>query len=504
MRHERIVVVEDEAIVALDLKGKLEGFGYEVCRVVDTGEDAMRAAEELRPDLVLMDIRLAGPVDGVEAAAWIGEQLRIPVIFLTAHSDDTTLLRAKAAEPADYMLKPVGEQELHVKLDMALYKHEMDKVLREGEARYAAVIQQCGEGIFLVDVDGGRVLEANPALQRMLGYGPGEIEEMTLYEIFTRPREAIDQEFDSLRERRTAVYEEEQFRRSDGSVVEVEANACLISYGESEALCLVVRDVTARKRAEVALQAAEEELQRQRAVSVRMDRLRALGEIAVGIAHEFSQPLVGVRGLAEYLLLSLDKRWELREEELRERLALILKQADRMVVVLEHVHAFYHDTERTDLLPVQLNDVVGAALDLLREQFQAHGVDLGAALADDLPPVLANPFSLEEVVLHLLANGRDAVEDKGELAGARVEVRTGRNTDGTEVWVAVEDNGVGIPEGLQSDVFTPFYTTKRPERGTGLGMVLSRSIVEQLGGRIELRSELGQGTTVTFRLPAAK
>jgi signal transduction histidine kinase len=152
---------------------------------------------------------------------------------------------------------------------------------------------------------------------------------------------------------------------------------------------------------------------------------------------------------------------------------------------------------------VQLNEVVRGALDVLREQFQAHGVDLGAVLADDLPPVLANPFSLEEVVLHLLANGRDAVTDKGDPTGARVEVRTGRSADGTQVWLAVQDNGVGIPEGLQDQVFTPFYTTKHPERGTGLGMALSRSIVEQLGGHIELRSALDQGTTVTVFLPAA-
>jgi signal transduction histidine kinase len=124
---KRIMVVEDEGIVALDIQSKLEAKGYEVSAVVATGEDAVDSAGELLPDLVLMDIQLAGEMDGTQAAEQIHELYDIPVVYLTAFSDDRTLNRAKNAEPFGYILKPFEEKKLHATIEVALYKHQIDK-----------------------------------------------------------------------------------------------------------------------------------------------------------------------------------------------------------------------------------------------------------------------------------------------------------------------------------------------------------------------------------------
>ena len=127
MHATRILVVEDERIVARSLRRQLTTLGYEVVGRVSSGEEAIQQAEELRPDLVLMDISLDGPMDGVEAAAIIRKQFRLPVVYLTGFSSKEILERAKITEPFGYIFKPYEEQELHVVIETALYEHRMER-----------------------------------------------------------------------------------------------------------------------------------------------------------------------------------------------------------------------------------------------------------------------------------------------------------------------------------------------------------------------------------------
>ena len=126
MANARIMIVEDEAIVALDLQHKLKTLGYAVSGVASSGEEAVRKVPQTRPDLVLMDIKLKGDMDGIEAAQRIRDEFNIPVVYLTAYSDENTLQRAKVTEPAGYLLKPFKDREVYATIEMALYKHKME------------------------------------------------------------------------------------------------------------------------------------------------------------------------------------------------------------------------------------------------------------------------------------------------------------------------------------------------------------------------------------------
>jgi two-component system, sensor histidine kinase PdtaS len=130
MRNEIVLVVEDESILAMELQTKLENWGYNVPAIVSSGEEVIKNAERINPDLVLMDIVLKGKVDGIDAAQQIIEKFDIPIIYLTAYGDDLTLQRAKMTEPYGYMLKPFDENELKFAVEMTLYRHEMDKKLK--------------------------------------------------------------------------------------------------------------------------------------------------------------------------------------------------------------------------------------------------------------------------------------------------------------------------------------------------------------------------------------
>ena len=127
MTESRILVVEDEAIVAMGIKQKLEDLGHRVVDIVFTGEDAVQAALEKEPDLILMDIVLKGSMDGIEAAAKIRNQMDVPVIYLTAYSDEEVLERARMTEPYGYIIKPFKKSELNANIEMALYKHGEDQ-----------------------------------------------------------------------------------------------------------------------------------------------------------------------------------------------------------------------------------------------------------------------------------------------------------------------------------------------------------------------------------------
>lgn len=136
MSRAKILVVEDERITAKNIQNRLKKLGYDVPAVAYSGEEAIKETAETHPDLVLMDIKLKGDMDGVAAAEQIRTRFNIPVIYLTAYADEDTLQRAKVTEPYSYILKPLQERELQTNIEIALYKHGMDKKVRESEERY--------------------------------------------------------------------------------------------------------------------------------------------------------------------------------------------------------------------------------------------------------------------------------------------------------------------------------------------------------------------------------
>ena len=252
---------------------------------------------------------------------------------------------------------------------------------------------------------------------------------------------------------------------------------------------------------------AEKQLEEQRLLSIRTDRLRSLGEMSAGVAHELNQPLSGVRGIAELLLISLDKGWDVSAEKLNENLALIIQQADRMSHIIEHVRLFAREAGKPEVSPVNINNVVTSAQHMLGEQFRAHGLKLTTDLADSIPMVQVNPFSLEEVLLNLLINARDAVEERTKgcpKPPPEIIIRTYVHQAGTgpSVCIQVRDNGIGMEQETLQKAFNPFFTTKGPDKGTGLGLSICKSIIESFEGSIRIDSDQLQGTTATVLLPS--
>jgi signal transduction histidine kinase len=265
---------------------------------------------------------------------------------------------------------------------------------------------------------------------------------------------------------------------------------------------------TSQIRATQIAERMTKELEQQRAVAMRSDRLRSLGEMAAGIAHELNQPLVGVRGLAEHILIAQDRGWNMDARAIREKVATIVEQADRMSHIIEHVRIFAREAGKPELRPVNVNDVVESSTNLLGAQFASHGLTLEKSLAMDLPPVLANPFTLEEVVLNLLLNARDAVEERlqsepdMQTPGVFLRTQAFMENGHSMVRIEIRDNGIGIPQEIQGKIFDPFFTTKAPDKGTGLGLSISKTILEEFRGTLIMTCMPEKGTTAVITLPA--
>ncbi len=392
-------------------------------------------------------------------------------------------------------------------------RKQAEEMLRDAEQRFRSVVQTASDAIIVSD-SRGEIVFWNRGAETIFGYSVDEAIRKNITIIMPeRYREDHGEQMSHVIS--TGEVEiigrtvEMSGLRKDGSEFPLELSLATWSSKGEVFFAAIIRDITERKEEE-ARKAAEQERERQRVLSMRSDRLRSLGEMAAGIAHELNQPLQGVRGMAERLLISIDRGWELTEEKIRDRADTIIEQADRMVHIIEHIRVFARESGKPELRPVKVNDVVKACMDLLGTQFRSRGIQLERELMESLPVISANPFSLEEVVINLLINARDAVEEQMNagpvLTPPRVLLRTLLDETGESKYVKIEvtDSGVGIPEAMLEKVFDPFFTTKGPDRGTGLGLSISKSIVEGFGGAIYVNSMPGSGTTVTISLPVEK
>ncbi|MDP3623471.1 MAG: response regulator, partial [Methanobacteriaceae archaeon] len=168
MPDTKLLVVEDESIVAMDIKHRAEGLGYTVMSIASSGEEAIEKTKKYKPDLVLMDIVLKGKMDGVEAAQVIQEEFDIPIVYLTAYSDEKTLGRAKLTGPFGYIIKPFEDRELHSAVEVALYKHQMDSKLKESEEKYRNLFESFPDPILLLDSQ-GNITFMNQTVEQIIG-----------------------------------------------------------------------------------------------------------------------------------------------------------------------------------------------------------------------------------------------------------------------------------------------------------------------------------------------
>jgi len=311
MKKTQVLIVEDESIVATDLQNSLQNMGYDVVDVIDSGEQALKVLENHHLDLVIMDIGLKGSIDGTKAAGIIRDRFSIPVIYLTAYSDDNTLEKAKKTEPYGYILKPFEEKELHSIIEMALYKFKMEQYLRESELKYRKLFEESRDAIFIAGTD-GEIVDLNTSALQLFGYSREELlKGFNVSDVFVNPRSVI--RLQKKMEKHGFIRDYEvKLKKKDGSIID-----CIITSslrddekGDVSGYQGHIRDITNTKRAERELKNSFERLKKAMSGTIQAMALtvetrdpytaghqRRVANLAVAIAREMGFPQDTIDGI---------------------------------------------------------------------------------------------------------------------------------------------------------------------------------------------------------------
>jgi two-component system cell cycle sensor histidine kinase/response regulator CckA len=608
MEKKRIFIVEDENIVSLDMKKRLEKLGYEVPGIASSGEEAVHLVLEMRPDLVLMDIKLAGKMDGVEAAKEILKSLSVPIVYITAYAENTTLKRAKITEPFGYILKPFEERELHINIEIALYRHMLQNIVKEREQLLYTTLQSIDDAVVVTDIEdniqffnpkavlftgvtkenamgrklaevvtivdtaadrtlkhksqeihqllsvngerrfvkssvapiigsrennigrvyvyhdvtahelskqalrrseeryrqffeddltgdfiataAGIIIVCNQAFASMLGYDSVKEVEKKNLELYYPPLAEKNGLLDRLKKERRLKQFNTKFLNKDRQPLYITANIVgeFSAQGELRRFKGYIIDNTEQKKIEAQL--------------IQANKMEGIGRLAGGIAHDFNNLLGAIIGYGDLILEGIAD-----EDPMRSDINSILKAGKKAAALTKQLLAF---SRRQVLQPkiVNLNTLI---LDLERmlKRLLPENIRLFTILDEKLWQVKIDPVQIEQVLINLALNARDAMREGGKLSIESTNITVTEVTkdrflglkSGQYVMLRVTDTGHGMDMELKEKIFEPFFTTKAPGKGTGLGLSTAYGIIKQSNGFIFVESEPGTGTTFTVYLP---
>ncbi len=482
----KIVIVEDESIVAKDIKKRLQNLGYTVSAVVSSGEEALEVAEG-NPDLYLMDIVLRGGIDGITAAERLRTQFGIPVIYVTAYADEKTLGRAKMTEPYGYILKPFEDRELHTAIEMALYKHEMEKKLRESQQWLSTTLKSIGDAVIATDTE-GFITFMNPVAEALTGWNQKEAVGTFLSEVFhvinEETRKRCENPFEKIMKtgKATDLANNTILVAKDGTELFIaDSGAPIRDENHILGTVLIFRDTTEKRR-------IEQEM-------LKTQKLESLSILAGGIAHDFNNILTAILSNANLA------RMYAEDERVTEKLTKIEKASLQAKDLMQQLFTFSKGGAPVKK-PVSLKELIkdSASFALRGSNVRCH-----LYLPDDMWSVDVDAGQISQVMNNIIMNADQAMPEGGIIQvraeNVVIEEDAPPLKKGFYVKVTVTDQGIGILDTHLQRIFDPYFTTK--QKGSGLGLSTAYAIINNHDGYITVESELGMGSTFCIYLPAS-
>ncbi|MEH2435696.1 MAG: ATP-binding protein [Nostoc sp.] len=501
MTKAKILVVEDEAIVAKDLQLRLIKFGYTVPAIASSGEEAINKAVETSPDLVLMDIKLKGSMDGIEAAEEIYKRLDIPVIYLTAYADDNTLRRAKITEPFAYLIKPFKERELQINIEITLNKHGLERQLKVNKKWLDALLKSISDGVIASDMQ-ELVTFMNPVAENLTGWKQEEAYGRNSSEIFNI---ANAETHDSIESPIVKVLQ-------NGIIISIPAETILITKDGGEipihdsvapikddqdnitGAVLVFRDITERKRA---IEARKKQIEQEQLL-VQWEEINQLkNEFLNLVSHELRSPLSNIKLMIQMIQLSplteeAERYLELMESECDRELGLINDLLD-----LQSLESSSYPVITPDSLLLQ--QLLPWVIEPFQIRVQEHQQTLQINIPSNLPALFSDGISLQRILVELVNNACKYTPAGGEIV---LSVRHNSLEVPAKTIITIS-NSAEISVTELPRIFEKFYRIPNADiwnqGGSGLGLAIVQKLAEQLQGNIQLESSNGWTTfTVTL------
>ena len=514
MAKAKIMIVEDEDIVGKELRASLEDLGYGVTSVVKTGEQAFEKAVQDRPNLILMDIQLKGQMDGIKTAELIRSSVDIPAIFLMEYADKEKLERAKLTIPFGYILKPFHDRDLKVTIDMGLYAVNINTKRKRAEAKLSkskemlqAVVDGISDPLMMLDQDISVKVLNKAALNY---YRASDFKKVIGKPCFeglqgkTNPCEGCEIP-SAIQSRQKKAFERKGFMEPE-KIEQVVIYPMHHKDHQEGGAIIRITDVTRARQIEREL--------------IQADKMISLGVLVSGMAHEINNPnnfimLNGhlLREAWESIVPVLKRYYDengdfsmggLPYSEMRDEIPQLFsgikEGSERIQRIVQDLKDFARQDGANMGQSVNINEAIKSSIRLIGNLIKKATNNFRIKYGRNLPLIRGNKQKLEQVMINLIQNACQALPDKEK--GIFVTSFLDKERGG--VVVEVQDEGEGIPEKMLPRIMDPFFTTKRSEGGTGLGLSVSSNIIKRHGGKIELESEWGKGTTFRFFIPTTR
>lgn len=482
MKNKKIVIVEDEAIVAQDLKKRLENMGFSVPVIASTFDEALDAVIRYKPDLIFLDIMLYGKKDGIEIAKVIKEKFDLSIIFLSAFSDKKTVDKAKVAEPAAYLLKPFKERELQITIELALYKYNMERKLKRQEQWSKTILQSIGDAVISTDKD-SLIRFINPVAEQLTGWKQEDVLTQPINRVLKffdeNMKNMFQFKFDTVKQRENEVIRSEKLILINKSGSKVPIQVSISPIRDSKyyltGIVIVFTDISFRKE---------------------IEKLRH--EYIATISHDLKTPLTSINGALFLLKGTYSNDFP---KDVRSLIDIAYRSGNNMLkLVKDIINVEQIESGELEFIFDKYELISGieqiiSESNMLEKQFNVSFIFLHQ---QEKLFVETDELRLKQVLTNLLSNAAKFSPDGGEIKISTIE-------KSNFIVISIHDDGGGIPDEYQDKVFNKFAQAenleKRQEGGSGLGLSICKSIMNNLHGKIYFSSSKLDGTTFFIEVP---
>ncbi len=376
---------------------------------------------------------------------------------------------------------------IEMSLDITERK-QLEKQLEVSEKKYQSIFNNIPNPVFVIDEETLQLIDCNQSVGSVYGFNKQSIIGESFLNFFA------DEEKHKIHKqiKTSSILNQIKQKNKDGKTLYVDIWISPSEYEDRKVLLVATSDITKRLQTEREL--------------IQAGKMATLGEMSTGIAHELNQPLSVIKTASDFILKKVKQKAKIEDSIHHKLLTKINNNVDRASKIIEHMRHFARKTD-IDFQDININSILKRAHDIFSQQLKVRGIEVVWNLTDDLPVITADPGRIEQVFINLLVNARDAIEEKSEQTGSKVEnekiiIKTFSKNE--HVVITVSDTGIGIGDDIREKIFEPFFTTKEVGKGTGIGLSISYGIIKECKGHIEVASDLKtSGTSFTIQFPFA-
>ncbi|MBF0452872.1 MAG: response regulator [Candidatus Magnetomorum sp.] len=513
----KILIIDDKKDNRISISEMLRAvFDDCVTLTAGSGPEGIEKAKMELPDTILLDLLMPG-MDGFDVCRQLKfhpTTCHIPVIFITGVKTDTeTRIKGLDIGADAFLYKPLDRAELAAQVKVMLRikeaedelrfqrdqlkknMHDTRKELLEAEKLYKTLFMSAADLMFLINLD-GEIIEVNSEACYIMGYSQKELISNTPISINPAFEKKLNAMMDIIRNKKSAFFDM-SFPTKTGQQVPLEISCQRIEYDGQHVILAIARDISERKQASLEKQKLESQLRQ-------AQKMEAIGTLAGGIAHDFNNILFPIFGYTQILMKKCPDR-----QEFQDYLQNILKAARRAKDLSQQILTFSRQSKH-EHKPVMLSPIVKECLKLLRASLPST-ISVKQDIDSDIGLVLADPTELHQIIMNLCTNAYHAMRDSGGILDVRlkrVKIEALEKSEHPELApgqylnLMVRDTGKGIDSEILSQIFEPYFTTKPQGEGTGLGLYIIYGIVKNLSGKIDVQSQINEGTVFNIYIPA--